>query len=129
MPVRPDDLTRVSDDSQAVTVAVKSKSQVGFLVAHGFDELHQIIRDAGVRMMIGEGAVNVTVKLNNLATDVPHELWSRHAGDTIPTVGDYLERTLELDISRHPLHIGRNHVFTSSSSLTFCKGPCFNAFA
>ena len=129
LPVRPDDLTRVSDDSQAVTVAVKSKPQVGFLVAHGFDQLYQIIRDAGVWMMIGEGAVNLTVKLNNLATDVPHELWSRHTGDAIPAVRDYLERTLEMDISRNPLHIGRNHVFTSSSSLTFCKGLCFNAFA
>ena len=94
MPVRPDHLTRVSDYSQAITVAVKRKPQVSFLFAHGFDELHQIICDAGVRMMIREGAVNVTVKLDNLATDVPHQLRSRHAGDAIPTVGDYFERAV-----------------------------------
>ena len=70
LPVRPDDLPRAGNDTQAIAVAIEGQAQVGVLPLYGVDQRGKILRHTGVRVVIGKIAIDLAEKLAYLTADV-----------------------------------------------------------
>ncbi|MNI36288.1 hypothetical protein D3C73_903330 [compost metagenome] len=99
-------LARVVDHAAAVAVAVKAQGQIGARLLHLGGHLHQHGVIFRVRIVFGEGVVEVRVHLDHLGAHQAQHLGGEGSGRAVAAGGHDLERARQLHLGRHVLDVG-----------------------
>ena len=74
LPVRVDVLSVLGHDAQPVAIAVKGQTQLSIGVFQRIDQIVQVFRFAGVRMVVGKVAIHFAEQLGYFATQSPKDV-------------------------------------------------------
>ena len=99
-------LARVVNHPAAITVAVEAQGQVGAGLAHPLGHLHQHGVIFRVRIVLGEGVVEVGVHLDHLDAHPTQGVRGEGAGGAVAAGADHLQRPLDLHLGGDVGHIG-----------------------
>ena len=62
--IAPEDLAGPVHDSDAVAIAIEGDAEIAALGPHGIDQLRQVLRHRGIRMVGGKSSVDRSVQQN-----------------------------------------------------------------
>jgi hypothetical protein len=118
-----DDIPGQRDHAQPVGVAVEGQAQVSVHQAHGLDQVFEVVRLAGVRMMIGESAVDLVEQGQHFDADRAQRVRRANATDTVAAVYDHLEGPLDLDVAGNLRDVLGHHVPPARSRGSAPRAP------
>ena len=103
--VRIDVLARPGDHAQAVAVAIEGDAEVGVEAIHHLHQRIQVVRLAGVRVVVGEGAVDVAEQRGDVRADRFQHARPQHAGGAVAGIHHHLEPLADLHVAGDALHV------------------------
>ena len=109
-PVRVDDGAGIGHHADAITVAIKSQADVGFLAFNLGDQVGEVFRLAGIGMVVGEVAVHFAVQRNHRAAQRLNQLRGDHAGHTVTAVDHHAHGLGHGDVIADVLEVALQHV-------------------
>ena len=116
-----DDLAFLGHHAQAVAVAIEGQAQVGIEALDRLDQVLEVVRLAGIGMVVGEGAVDLAEQRDDLGADGLQQLRRDAAGHAVAGIHHHLQRAVELHVVGDALR--RNRPTTSRS----CSVPGVDA--
>src|SRR5690606_24278546 len=100
-----DVLAIAGDHAQAVAVAGEGDAEVGVEALHHVDQVDQVVRLARIRVVVGEGAVDLAVQGLDVGADGGQHARADLAGDTVAGIDHDLQCTVDLDVGGDPLDV------------------------
>ena len=106
---------------EAVTVTIKSQADVSIELLHEGDQVAQVVGITGVRMVVGELAIDLAMQRDDLAADGLQDLRGNTTGHAVTRVDNDLDRLLNLHIIGNLIDVVFiNHdVLQSTLAVTF----------
>ncbi len=113
-----DFLARIIDHAAAITVTVETEREVGTGFLHLGGHLYQHGVVFGVRIIFGEGPVEIGIHLDHFHAHTAQGLGGKGTGGTIATGRDDAQRTLDLRLGGDVGDIGFGKVFDVGQGAT-----------
>ena len=112
-----DQLAARGDHAEAVAVAVEGQADIGAGLLHGADQVLEVLGLARVRMVVGEGAVDLGEQRNRLGAEALDQRRAELAGHAVAAVDHRLERAGQGDVTEDALEVGLAHVLPARLAL------------
>src|SRR5450759_1763215 len=127
LPVGIDDVAALSDDAEAVAVAVEREADFGVAALQGFDQVGEILRHRGIRVVIGESAVHLAEEFGHLAAETAIQLRRVRTGDTVAAVDGDFHRPRELHVTGDACEVIGVDVGSAVTAIARRNVPAFDA--
>ena len=114
--VRVNVLAVFGDNAQTVTVAVKGQAQFSARCLQGCNQITQVFRLAGVRVVIGEVAIDLAEQLGDLTAQCPKNRRGRRARNAVARVDHDFHGARQLDVTHNALPVSRVHTDVGDSA-------------
>ena len=96
--------------AQPVAVAVEGQADVGVEALDRLDQVLEVVRLAGVGVVVGEGAIHFAVQRDDVRADRLQQLRRDVAGHAVAGVHHHLQRPLQLHVVGDALDVVGRHV-------------------
>src|SRR6476660_5564195 len=103
--IRIDDLAVPGHHAESIAVAVERQSELAMTLRQRFDEIVQVLRHRGIGVMIGKGAVDLTIQLAYGAAQTPVELRSISPRDAVAAIDNDVEWALKPYVCNDALEV------------------------
>ena len=110
-----DDGAGIGHHADAITVAVEGQADIGVFAFHFGDQVDQVLRFAGIWMVIGEIAIDFTVQRDHRAAQGLDQLRSDHPGHAVAAVDHHAHGFGHGDVIADLVEVVRSSTSTCST--------------
>src|SRR6266550_2843879 len=116
--IPPNYLAGVVDHADAVRVAIERNADVGVVPLHGGDEILDVLRDSGIRVVIRKRAVALAEQKARFDAELRKELWRNEGACSVATIEDDLQVARKFpDVRRNVVDVAVDDLFVAKPAL------------
>ena len=107
------------DDAQTVAVAVKGQAQFGACGLQSRDDVFQVLRLAGVWMMVGEVAIHFAEQLNHFAAQGAEDARRCGTRNAVPAIDHHFHGAAQAHIAHDAGNVVGSHIHMLDAAASF----------
>ena len=109
----------LSHDAQAVAIAIKCQAQLSTRGFESGDQVFQVLRLAGVWVVVGEVAVHLAEQLNHVAAQSAKDVRRSSTSNAVAAIDHHFHGAAQAHIAHDARHIGGGHVHLLETATRF----------